>query len=139
MMRSYALARGHWSAAALLLMLAASIAAAPRSASGQEPLTPLGIPWAGLNVDDIARMNAAAARLYGGHAIGTVERWRNPDTQDAGSVILQQHYEAGGMPCLRMEYTIRFQNAKQPPSHYAVSWCKAADDQWKMAAPRTAS
>ena len=127
------------SAAALLVMLAASIGGPARPAAGQEPLTPLGVPWAGLNTDDIARMNAAAARLYGGHAVGMVERWRNPDTMNAGSVILQQRYKAEGLPCLRMEYTIRFHNAKQQPTHYAVSWCKVPGDQWKMAAPTHAS
>ncbi len=132
-MRSFTLETANRPAVLLMVMLATSIGAAPRPAAAQEPLTPLGVPWAGLNADDIARMNAAAARLYGGHAIGTVERWRNPDTMNAGSVILQQHYKAEGMPCLRMEYTIRFQNARQQPSHYGVSWCKTENDQWKMA------
>src|SRR5262249_9108158 len=31
--------------------------------------------------DDIDRMEAAAARLYEGRSIGTIERWRNPDTK----------------------------------------------------------
>ena len=65
-----------------LLLAAASSAGAVQFATGPSVL------WPGLSQDDVDRMQAAAARLYEGRSIGTVERWRNPDSKDAGEVKL---------------------------------------------------
>ena len=42
---------------------------------------PNAVAWPGLTQDSLDRMNAAAARLYEGRSIGTVERWRNPELE----------------------------------------------------------
>jgi hypothetical protein len=78
-------------------------------------------------------MHAAAARLYEGQSIGTVERWRNPDTKNAGTIELLRDFEASGMPCHRMKYTIRFgQVNKNQYRHYLVNWCKTSSGEWKI-------
>ena len=88
--------------------------------------------WANLSKDDLDRMNAAAARLYEGKSIGTVERWRNPDTGNAGSVRLEDRFESRGMPCWRLDYVIRVEQTKEHPSHYIINWCKTPAGEWKI-------
>jgi len=109
-----------------------AILAAPAIASAQS-FPQLSKPaWSDLTSDDLSRMNAAAARLYEGRSIGTMERWRNPDTNNAGSVQLVGKFETKGLPCWRMDYTIRMEQTKDHPSHYVVNWCKTATGEWKM-------
>jgi hypothetical protein len=68
-------------AAGILLTLAPHVSLA-------QPVMSYALSWPGLTQDDIERMNAAGARLYEGRSIGTVERWRSPDSKDAGEVKL---------------------------------------------------
>jgi surface antigen len=114
------------------LMLALVLGAAPLAASAQ--LMPWIQPsiWPGLTADDMDRMHAAEARLYEGRSIGTIERWRNPDTNNAGAIKLVSRFEAKGMPCRSLDYTIRFAKETTAPSHYAVSWCRVASGEWKI-------
>jgi surface antigen len=110
-------------AAALALSIPVSIASAA-------PPFP-GLPWSGLSRDDLDRMHAAAARLYEGRSIGTVERWRNPDSNDAGEVKLRRQFEAKGMPCSQIEYTVRLAET-QELRRYVLSWCKLSTGDWKI-------
>jgi surface antigen len=88
--------------------------------------------WPGLTQDDIDRMHAAAARLYEGRSIGTVERWRSPDSKDAGEVKLIRSFESHGMPCRTIDYTIRFESARNSPDRYIINWCQVSGDTWKI-------
>jgi surface antigen len=90
------------------------------------------LAWPGLTQDDIDRMHAAAARLYEGRSIGTVERWRSPDSKDAGEVKLIRSFESHGMPCRTIDYTIRFESARNSPDHYIINWCRISEDTWKI-------
>ncbi len=85
-----------------------------------------------IDQQSLDRMGAAAARLYEGRSIGTVERWRNPDTGDAGSVKLMAKPVLKGMPCRRIAYTTRPENADRPQAHYTLTWCKTASGEWKI-------
>jgi surface antigen len=85
-----------------------------------------------LNNEDITRMQAAAARLYEGRSIGTVERWRNPDSGNAGSVKLIGSSTVKGLPCRRLEYSVRLQQRAQSPSTYSLNWCKTEAGEWKI-------
>ena len=90
------------------------------------------ISWPELPQADLDRMNAAAARLYEGRSIGTVERWRDPDTRDAGEVKLLHSFDEHGMPCRTIDYTIRFDKRRNRPDHYVVNWCRVSDGSWKI-------
>src|SRR5262245_54230651 len=79
----------------------------PISIAAAQVAPSLSQPWSGLNRDDLDRMHAAAARLYEGRSVGTVERWRNPDNNDAGTTTLLRQFEAKAMPCSRIEYKVR--------------------------------
>jgi surface antigen len=97
------------------------------------------VAWPGLSHDDIDRMHAAASRLYEGRSIGTIERWRSPDSKNAGEVKLVRSFDAYQMPCRRLDYTIRFDSVRDRPSHYVVNWCKIPEGDWKiveLVAPR---
>ncbi len=109
------------------------------SAPGSKPALPQPLPlpvprlgWPGVPPDDVARMHAAAARLYEGRSIGTVERWRNPDTKDAGEVQLIRSFSEKGMPCHAIRYTIRYQGNQNRLDHYVVNWCRVPGDDWKI-------
>jgi surface antigen len=92
-----------------------------------------GLDWPGLTADDLDRLNAASARLYEGRSIGTVERWRNPDTRNAGSVSLARSFQMHDMPCRQMEYRIRFSQKSEFPDHYTMTWCRTSAGEWKIA------
>ena len=110
--------------------------ALPASAQGFAPLGALaphlGAKSEELTADDMSRMHAAAERLYQGRSIGTVERWRNPDSGNAGSVKLLRRFEGKGMPCWRMQYVIRFERTREDSHPYAINWCRTAGGEWKM-------
>ncbi|HEY0182240.1 MAG TPA: hypothetical protein VGC09_05475 [Rhodopila sp.] len=90
------------------------------------------VAWPGLTQDDIDRMHAAASRLYEGRSIGTIERWRSPDSKDAGEVKLIKSFKAHNMPCSRLDYTIRFNVVRDRPDHYVINWCKVPEGDWKI-------
>src|SRR6516225_3525445 len=113
--------------AALALLLAAS-----SSAGAVQFATGPSLTWPGLSQDDVDRMQAAAARLYEGRSIGTVERWRNPDSKDAGTVKLIRSFDSNGMPCRTIDYAIRFAGKIGGPDHYILNWCRVTDDTWKI-------
>lgn len=96
------------------------------------PIPQLGLAWPGLAPDDLDRMHAAAARLYEGRSIGTVERWRNPDTKDAGEVELIRSFDMQGMPCRTISYEIRYATNRNRLNHYTVNWCRVPGDGWKV-------
>ena len=110
------------------LMLALLPAAAARAEIGSLPIP----AWPGLPADDVNRMTAAAARLYEGRSIGTVERWRSPDSKNAGEVKLVRSFDSHGMPCRTIDYTIRFNEQRNAPDHYVLTWCKIGDEGWKI-------
>jgi hypothetical protein len=106
--------------------------ASTAAVSAAEPLLGNDIAWPGLTQDDINRMHAAAARLYEGRSIGTVERWRSPDSKDAGEVKLIQSFNSHGMPCSTIDYVIRFDTERDNPDHYVINWCKVQGGEWKI-------
>lgn len=85
-----------------------------------------------LSKDDIVRMHAAAARLYEGRAIGSVERWRSPSSKDSGYVTLTRRFEARRMPCRTIEYTIRFHEGEIAPRRCTYNWCQVSAGVWKI-------
>jgi surface antigen len=113
-------------AALTLLIAAASSSGAVEFATGPS------LAWPGLSQDDVDRMQAAAARLYEGRSIGTVERWRSPDSKDAGEVKLIRSFESHGMPCRTIDYTIRFESRRNSPNHYVLNWCRVEEGSWKL-------
>jgi surface antigen len=113
-------------AAIALLLAAASSAGAVQFATGPT------VAWPGLSQDDVDRMQAAAARLYEGRSIGTVERWRNPDSKDAGEVKLLRSFESHGMPCRTIDYTVRFESRRNSTDHYVLNWCRVEEGSWKV-------
>ncbi len=98
----------------------------------QTPVITGDVAWPGLTQDDLDRMHAAGARLYEGRSIGTVERWRSPDSKDAGEVKLIRSFDARGMPCRTLDYTIRFETARNSPNRYTINWCKIQGGEWKI-------
>ena len=90
------------------------------------------IYWPALTEDDFNRMEAAAARLYEGRSIGSVESWRSPESKDAGEVKLTRAFDVNGMPCRTLDYTILLQARKTPPDHYVVNWCRVQGGEWKI-------
>jgi surface antigen len=91
-----------------------------------------GIGMSGLTGDDIARMNAASARLYEGRSIGDVERWRSPASADAGEVTMTRGFDWRGMQCRTLDYTIRIENKRERAEHQTLNWCRLPDGTWRI-------
>jgi hypothetical protein len=94
--------------------------------------TPINPIWPGVPPDDVERMHSAAARLYESRSIGTIERWRNPDTKDAGEVQLIRSFLAKGMPCRTISYTIRYASSPNRLDRHLVDWCHVHEDGWQI-------
>jgi len=93
-------------------------------------------PVAGLEKDDIDRLGRAAERLYSGRSIGTVERWRSPDTGNSGSVKLLRVFTGKGMPCRTLRYRVRLHDRQgRDPDQFVVNWCRTASGEWKLLDP----
>jgi hypothetical protein len=117
---------------ALTMIAGLSLILAGASVSLAQVFLPNAVEWPGLTQDNLDRMSAAAGRLNEGRSIGTVERWRNPDTKDAGEIKLVRKFDSHGMPCRTLDYIIRFETARNSPTHYVVNWCKVEGDNWKI-------
>ena len=117
-------------AIAALVALSASISRMALAQPVPVPVPTLSLP--GVPPDDAERMHAAAARLYEGRSISTIERWRSPDTQDAGEVQLIRNFSAKGMPCRTIRYTIRHADDPKRLHQYVVNWCHVSGDTWKI-------
>jgi len=104
---------------AFSVVVGSLVALAPRVSAGQTLLN-TDVAWPGRTQDDVDRMHAAAARLYAGRSIGTVERWRSPDSKDAGEVKLVQSFTAHAMPCRTLDYTIRGYTRQTQPLCYKL-------------------
>jgi hypothetical protein len=118
----------------LVVALALCLTPWVRSSTAAPPgLGGLGqLAWPGLTEDDFNRMHAAAAKLYESQSVGTVERWRSPESEDSGEVKLIRSFTANGMPCSELDYVIRFQARLISPDHYVVNWCKVGNGEWKI-------
>lgn len=92
-----------------------------------------GVLDAALPKSDVPLMMAAAEKLYkpDNIKVGTVESWSNAETGDSGSVKLVHLHAYKGLPCRRLEHTIRLKGETDPLS-YVVDRCKAADGSWKL-------
>jgi len=95
-------------------------------------LPPAELNWPPLTAGDFDRMHAAAGLLYQGRPVGSIENWRNPKTDNAGSVTLTGDFATKGMPCRTMTYRIRLKHSVDDPSRYVISWCKLSDGSWKI-------
>ncbi len=115
-----------------LTVLVAVLARAPDAAAQVPQVLPPGAVWPMLTASDFDRMHAAAGRLYEGQPVGARERWRNPGTNNAGSITLTRIFEMNGMPCRTMTYRIRFAQGGQTHNHYLVDWCRVDPSNWKM-------
>lgn len=82
--------------------------------------------------DDIVRMHAAAARLYEGHAVGSVERWRSPTSKNTGYVTLTRRFEAKHMPCRTIVYTTRYHADQAHLRRFTYNWCQVSTGVWKI-------
>lgn len=108
----------------LMVALSAGIVAA------QSALTPY-IYLPGLTQDDIDRLHAAADKLYEGQSVGTVERWRSPESQDSGELKLIRSFDANGIPCRTIDYTILIEGTAAPYD-YVINWCRVPGGTWRI-------
>jgi surface antigen len=116
-----------------VLAASAMMIAGASSAIAQVPQgLPPGMIWPSLTTSDFDQMHAAAALLYQGRPVGAKERWRNPETHNAGSITLTRDFDMKGMTCRSMEYRIRFGQPSKQHDHYAIDWCAVPDGSWKI-------
>ncbi len=114
-----------------LMAAVSAIATLPQSTLAQTFLNQ-DVAWPGLTRGDLDRMHAAAARLYESRPIGTIERWRNDHSRNAGEIKLVRSFTARGMPCRTLDYTTRFNVDPTTASHAAINWCMVQQGEWKI-------
>ncbi|HKM62343.1 MAG TPA: hypothetical protein VJY39_07610 [Acidisphaera sp.] len=108
------------------------IAASP-AAVAQIGLGNPALEFPGLSQATLDSMHAAAAKLYEGRPVGTVEAWTSPDGT-AGEVKLLHSFDAFNMPCRTIDYTIGAQSTVSGPNpnHYVLTWCRVPAGAWKI-------
>jgi surface antigen len=92
----------------------------------------LGLTWPGLSHEDIEGMGTASQKVLQLASDHSVAQWQNPDSHHAGVVRLIRSFDAHGMPCRMLDYTIRFEELGNSPDHYVVNWCRLSDGEWKI-------
>ena len=82
---------------------------------------------------DIAMLQAAASTLFQNDEarIGQTETWSNPKTGNSGAVSLLEVFKRSGMPCKRVQHSIK-QKGRTDQIIYQFARCRAADGSWKL-------
>jgi surface antigen len=86
-----------------------------------------------LKETDIAMLQAVAGALFQNDEarIGQTETWSNPKTGNSGAVSLLQLFKHSGMPCKRLQHSIK-QKGRSDQIIYQFARCRAADGSWKL-------
>lgn len=86
-----------------------------------------------LKESDIAMLRAAASALFqdDNARVGQTESWSNPKTGNSGAVSLLQLFEHAGMPCKRLQHSIK-QKGRTDRITYQFARCRAGDGSWKL-------
>ena len=86
-----------------------------------------------LKDSDIAMLQAAASALFQDDKapIGRTESWSNPKTGNSGEVSLLQRFDHAGMPCKRLQHSIK-QKGRADLVIYQFARCRTGDGSWKM-------
>ena len=86
-----------------------------------------------LKESDIAMLQAAASALFQNEKaqLGQTESWKNPKTGNSGTVSLLDLFEHKGMPCKRLQHSIK-QKGHADLIIYQFARCRAADGSWKL-------
>ena len=115
---------------ALAVVAAVAVGAFGLTARAQlNPFTSAGLE---LSQEDLDLLGAAAEKLYLDESVpvGTVERWSNPASGNAGTVKLLGTFEHQGLPCRRLQHDITVKNVADP-FRMTADRCKTADGAWK--------
>jgi surface antigen len=92
-----------------------------------------GLTWLEpLTGGDIERMGTASQQVLQHASDDLVAQWQNPESQHAGVVRPIRNFDAHGMPCRTLDYTIRYKEVVDPLDHYVVNWCRLPDGEWKV-------
>lgn len=86
-----------------------------------------------LKESDIAMLQAAASALFQDDKarIGQTETWKNPETGNSGAVLLLRLFEHAGMPCKRLQHSIK-QKGRADQITYQFARCRTGDGSWKL-------
>ena len=86
-----------------------------------------------LKESDVSMLQAAASKLFRDDQarVGQTEKWSNPQTGNSGTVSLLGLFEHAGMPCKRLQHSIK-QKGHADPILYQFARCRAADGAWKL-------
>ena len=86
-----------------------------------------------LKDSDVAMLQAAASALFRNDKaqIGQTESWSNPKTGNSGAVSLLELFEHAGMPCKRLQHSIK-QKGRADLIIYQFARCRTADGSWKL-------
>ena len=116
------------------LGLAAALALGAASIGpGLAQTNPFGDQLSDLSPEDLEKLGRAALALYEDPdtPIGTVDRWENTVSGNAGAVKLLGKFEFQGMPCRTLQHRIDLAT-KPDPQFYVINRCKTADGAWKI-------
>ena|ERR1700676_1040748 len=103
----------------------------PPAVASQSPL--FGLTWLEpLTNSDIERMGTATQQVLQQAPGALVAQWQNPASGHAGMIRLLHNFDAHGIPCRTLDYTIRYEEAVDSLDHYIVNWCRLSDGEWKI-------
>lgn len=114
-------------AAVAILMFVASDAHAQMGAGFRTSATLTG--------SDIAMIRKLVREDLAGKPKGTTLPWKNPQSQNSGTVTLLDRFPSTGRDCLRVRYVVNpgpNQPASDQPSTYVITSCKLPDGTWKQ-------
>jgi hypothetical protein len=84
---------------------------------------------------DVAIMRKIVREDFTGKPKGTTESWKNPESQNSGTITLLDRFESKGRDCRRARYIIHpgpQQLHGTVTADYVLTSCKLPDGTWKL-------
>ena len=87
----------------------------------------------GLSREDLSSMEEASKSLYAAATpkVGATASWKGEKTGNSGTVKLVQVYQYQGMPCRKLEHTIKVKD-ESGTRNFEADRCQVAGGEWKL-------
>ena len=88
-----------------------------------------------LTDSDFVIVHKIVQEEFTGKPNGTTIAWKNPETQNAGTVTLLDRFASQGRDCRKVRYLVEpgpTQPAASIPGTYVMTSCRLADGTWKL-------
>jgi surface antigen len=85
-----------------------------------------------LTQQDLDMIRQTVNQQIHGKPLGATASWRNPSSQNSGTIKLLKKFTARNMRCEEIGYTLMTTAMDVSPEHYILDSCLQPDGSWKI-------